>query len=134
MEAFSYWMGLATIPLVLLAVLAIYGLAVGGVAFHRRFLSWKLVPGDRCYAYVVTAASGRMAHELIGSTFIERRDLGAEYSYTIEHDGEGATRLTAKRVPGGGRYTGGHPQWDTDTAGILDEVLKAHEAAKGQKA
>lgn len=109
--------GVSILPATALAALLIWMVLMGSISVYRRFLSWKLTPLKRCYAYQVTSASGRLADGLIGSVFVERRNLGPEHTFFIEHNGESSTCATATRVPGGGTYRG---QWDHETAQILD--------------
>lgn len=109
--------GAAILPATALAALLIWVSLLGSISVYRRFLSWKLVPLQRCYAYRVTSASGRLAHEIIGAVFVERRNLGPEHTFVIDHDGESSTVAVGCRVPGGGTYRG---HWDHETAQILD--------------
>lgn len=109
--------GAGILPATALAALLLWMSLMGSISVYRRFLSWKLVPLQRCYAYQVTAASGRLAHDLIGTVFVERRNLGPEHTFYLEHDGENSTTATATRVAGGGTYRG---RWDHETASILD--------------
>lgn len=109
--------GAGILPAAAVVALAIALAVSGSIGFYRRFLSWKLTPMKRCYAYQVTSASGRLADGLIGAVFVERRNLGPEHTFFIEHNGESSTYASATRVPGGGTYRG---QWDHETAQILD--------------
>jgi hypothetical protein len=125
----NFILGLAALPLGLLTV--------GGLYIVWRFLEWGYATtiiwkprfGKRVYAYKVVAVihgGHNHADALVGSTIIERRNLGPKHDYLISYDGMSSATLRAERIPGGGKWVSSQQNvdWDSETVRIIDEPVE----------
>ncbi|MCU6480486.1 hypothetical protein [Arthrobacter sp. A2-55] len=116
----NFWLGLAAIPLSVLSCMLVY-LAFSAVIWIRlRLLGTTPRAGQRVHAYKVTSIVQDplyRADKLLGSIFVERRDLGAQHVYRVEHEDSSCSVLTVKRLPGAGIWMGAGSavHWDGNT-------------------
>lgn len=124
----EYLIGLLTIPAAAIVLAIAYAALRLAWFWCEEFLTRVPQFNKRVYAYKITSVThtGRnRAADMIGSSIIERRNLGPTHDYRFTFDGTSWATLHATRVPGGGWFRGhqNNVDWDHGTVEELDRDI-----------